>query len=117
MTRWINNQTSTLGPTHDLKHTQYESESKLERIIKKEWLCNLSKIFSWMWYVPLSTNFSKGGTHVATHGGKKNLCWFQMRLEKEGPQATYTYHLQQKQGKIQQKPNSYDKGLTPQIGS
>ncbi len=70
MTRQVNNQTPTLGPTHNLKHTQYESQSKSKRIIIKEWSCNLFKIFSLMRYAPLSTNCSKGGTHVTTHWGK-----------------------------------------------
>jgi hypothetical protein len=45
MIRQVNNPTPTHGPTHDLKCVQYELKSKLERMLVKEWSCNLFEIF------------------------------------------------------------------------
>jgi hypothetical protein len=42
----------------------------------KEWSCNLSTIFSWKRFAPLSTNYSKGGTHVIALGRRSlNQTW------------------------------------------
>ncbi len=69
---WINNQAPTSNPTHDFKHVQCELDGKLERMLVKEWSCNLSEIFSYKQFAPFSTNCSKGGTHVVTPGGKSS---------------------------------------------
>jgi len=44
--RWTNNQVLTSNPTHNLKHVGCELDGKLERMLVKEWSCNLSEIFS-----------------------------------------------------------------------
>jgi hypothetical protein len=66
--KWVNNQVPTPSSAHDLKWC--ELESKLKRMLIKEWLCNLSEILSWKRSAPLSTNYSKKGTHVAALRGR-----------------------------------------------
>jgi hypothetical protein len=46
MTQRINNQVPALGLAHNFKCSQCESDGKSERMLLKEWSCNLSKIFS-----------------------------------------------------------------------
>jgi hypothetical protein len=60
MTRRPNNQVPIHGLTQDLKCAQCKSKGKSKMMLKKEWLCNISKMFSWSWSTPLSTSFSKG---------------------------------------------------------
>jgi hypothetical protein len=46
MTGRINNQAPTPSPMQDFKCVQYKSKGKLERMLEKDWLCNISEMFS-----------------------------------------------------------------------
>jgi hypothetical protein len=45
MTGRINNQAPTPNPMQDFKCVQYKSKGKLERMLEKDWLCNISEMF------------------------------------------------------------------------
>jgi hypothetical protein len=53
----------------DLRHMWHELESMSKMMLEKEWSCNLLEMFSWNQFIPLSTNYTKGGMQATAFGG------------------------------------------------